>query len=294
MKRSVLARVAEGLNSFVLLGFAFLAVYPLYNIYLYAFNDGQDSFKAPLLFFPRVFSLDSMTIAFATGGIMDAFKISILRTVIGSVLTVFLTASLAYALTKKTLPGHKAFSTFFFITFIFNGGFIAFFLTIRLIGLYDNFLVYILPGLYNYWFMIIFRSFFLNIPTSIEESAELDGATHFTVFLRLILPLSKPVIAAVALFTAVNHWNDWFSGTFYVKSRSLIPLQTLLQKMLTEMDMIKNIASTGGAGMASLTSVTPSSVRMAVVVLTVTPIILIYPFLQRYFIKGIMVGAVKG
>lgn len=294
MKRSFLTRVVEWFNTLILLGFAFCATYPLYNIYLYAFNDGQDSFKAPLLFIPRVFSLSSMSIAFATDGIMDAFKISILRTVIGTVLSVFLTASLAYALSKKKLPGHKYFSTFFFITFIFNGGFIAFFLTIRLIGLYNNFLVYILPGLYNYWFMIIFRSFFLNIPASIEESAEIDGSSHFIVFLRLILPLSKPVIAAVALFTAVNHWNDWFSGTFYVKSRSLIPLQTLLQKMISEMDMIKNIANVGGQALEATASVTPTSVRMAVVVMTVTPIILIYPFLQRYFIKGIMIGAIKG
>jgi len=233
-------------------------------------------------------------IALQENEIMRAFLISLARTSVGTLCSCFLTASLAYALTKTKLPGHGIFSTYFFITYIFNGGFIAFFLTIRQLGLYNNFLVYVIPGLYNYWYMIIIRSFFQTIPASVEESAEIDGASYITIFLRLILPLSKPVLAAIALFTAIGHWNDWFSGTFYVSSGKLLPLQTVLQQMITQTDMLQKMVTMGGNLSEYLTGVTPNSIRMAVVVITVTPIIVIYPFLQRYFIKGIMIGAIKG
>ena len=293
-KQSLTYKLVSGLNILLLVAFAVIAVYPFYHVYLYAFNDGQDAYKAPIYLWPRMFTVNNLVIALQQKGIMHAFNVSVLRTVIGTVTSCLLTASLAYALTKKQIPGYGVISTYFFITFVFSGGFIAFFLTIRQIGLYDSFLVYIVPGLYNYWYMIIFRSFFQTIPASVEESAEIDGATYLTIFFKLILPLSKPVLAAIALFTAINHWNDWFAGTFFVKSTALIPLQTLLQRMITQMDMLQNIQSMGGNVANYMKGVTPSAVRLAVVVITVTPIILIYPFLQKYFIKGIMIGAIKG
>lgn len=282
------------INAAVLLMFGIAALYPFWNVYIYSFNDGLDSLKAPLYFFPRKLSLDNILIAFFEKGIYTAFKISVLKTVIGTATSVFCTASLAYAMTKRRLPGYKLISYYFFITFLFGGGLIPYFLLLREMGLYNTFWVYILPGLYGYWNMVIMRSFFDTIPTSIEESAQIDGAGYLLIFMKLIIPLSKPVFAAIALFNAISHWNDWFMGEFFVKSSSLIPVQTLLQRIMMRSDMTKIIKESGSMLSQMFQGVTPYSVRMAIVVIVVTPIIIVYPFLQKYFIKGIMIGAVKG
>jgi putative aldouronate transport system permease protein len=178
---------------------------------------------------------------------------------------------------------------------MFSGGMIPYFLTIKTLGLYDNFWVYIIPALYSYWYMILFRSFFDTIPASIEESAWMDGASPMTVFFRLIIPMSTPVFAAVALFIGVGHWNDWFVGAFYIKTPALVPLQTLLRSLLQEVNMMDKMGELSGSFFKTITKdITPYSVRSAIVVITVTPIIMIYPFMQRFMVKGIMLGAVKG
>lgn len=270
-------------------------LYPFYNILVYAFNDGQDAMKGVLYLWPREITLDNFKVALAQDGLLNAVKISVLRTVIGTFFTVIGCSSLGYAMSKRQLPGYKAFMIFFFITFIFNGGMIPYFLTIKELGLYNTFWIYVIPGAYGYWNMILFRSFFDSIPASIEESAKIDGASYLYVFFKLIIPLSKPVFATIVLFTAVGHWNDWFAGTFYVKDQDLIPLQTLLQNLMTEANMLTKVKEMGGsANMLSQTSITPYSIRLAIVVITVVPIIMVYPFLQKYIVKGMMVGAVKG
>jgi len=218
-----------------------------------------------------------------------------MRVLVGTFLTLLCTSTLAYAMTKRKLPGYKVFTYFFFITFVFHGGMIPFFLTIRTLGLFNTFWVLVLPSIYSYWFMILFRSFFDAIPDSIEESAKMDGASYMRIYFSFIVPLSKPVFAAIALFTAVNYWNDWFMGLFYIRDFNLIPLQTMLQRIMSEANMIQQLMRMGGAaGDSALRSVTPYAIRLAIVVITVTPIVLIYPFLQKYFIQGIMLGSVKG
>jgi putative aldouronate transport system permease protein len=287
--------LAEAAIVFILMIFVITCLYPIWNIYVYSFNKGIDSLKGPLFFFPRIPTFDNFAIAFAENNILAAFKISILRTVIGTVSALLCTSSLAFVMTKRSLPGYKFFSTFFFITFMFSGGMIPYFLTIKTLGLYDNFWVYIIPALYSYWYMILFRSFFDTIPASIEESAWMDGASPMTVFFRLIIPMSAPVFAAVALFIGVGHWNDWFVGAFYIKTPALVPLQTLLRSLLQEVNMMDKMGELSGAFFKTITKdITPYSVRSAIVVITVTPIIMIYPFMQRFMVKGIMLGAVKG
>ena len=226
---------------------------------------------------------------------MQATKISVLRTLVGILASVTCVSTLAFAMTKRHLPGYKFFSSYFFITFMFSGGLIPTFLTIKELGLFNTFWVYIFPVLYSYWFMVLFRSFFDTIPKSIEESAWMDGATPFSVFVKLIFPMSTPVFAAITLFSGVQHWNDWFTGLFYVKSKDLRPLQTVLQMLMSKVNMLERIAETGmDMSETDFSDVTPLAVRSAIVVITVTPIIMIYPFLQRYMVKGIMIGAVKG
>jgi putative aldouronate transport system permease protein len=283
--------------SFMLLLICFCTLYPFYNLYVYAFNDGFDSLQGPLYLWPRRFTLVNISMALSQRGVLNGFKISILRTVIGTTLCVMLTSSLGYAMTKRRIYGYKFFSNYFFIVYIFSAGFIPYFLLLYEIRLTNTFWVLVIPGIYSYWYMIIFRTYFDGIPDSIEQSAQIDGASYLTVFTKLIMPLSKPVYAAITLFVAVGHWNDWFSGMFYIKNPNLTPLQTILQRLMNEADLInelRRLSQSSELLERLYRTVTPRAVKQAVFVVTVTPIVLVYPFLQKYFAKGIMLGSIKG
>jgi putative aldouronate transport system permease protein len=174
----------------------------------------------------------------------------------------------------------------------FGGGLIPYFIMLRSIGLYDTFLVYIIPAMFNFYNLIIFMSFFREIPPALEESARLDGANDFVIFVRLIIPLSMPVLATIALFNGVYHWNDYFSGVMYINNPDLQPIQTFLYRIIASVSMTKSIVGMP-AGIAAQ-QVSSQSVKLATMVTTTAPIICIYPFLQRYFVKGIMIGSIKG
>jgi putative aldouronate transport system permease protein len=282
-------------NVIVLLFVCFICIYPFWNIYIYAFNEGSDSMLGALYFLPRKPTLANFALAFRQQDIARATQISVMRTAVGILVTISCVSLAGFAMSKRNLLGYKFLSSYLFITFMFSGGLIPLFLTIRELGLFNSFWVYIFPSMFGYWYMVLFRSFFDQLPKSVEESAWIDGASPFTVFTRLVFPMSTPVFAAITLFVGVQHWNDWFVGLFFVRSASLRPLQTMLQMLISKVDMLDRIAESGvGMNEASLSSVTPLAVRSAIVVITVTPIIMIYPFLQRYMVKGIMIGAVKG
>lgn len=277
--------------------FCITCLYPFWNMYVYAFNEGKDAMKGNLYFWPRKFTLENIQSALQYRRVSNGFKISILRTVIGTVTHILVTSLMAYAMGKRQIPGHKFFSTYFFIPFLFSGGLIPGYILLQELHLLNTFWVYIVPGLFSYWDMIIFRSYFDSLPQGLEESAQIDGAGVFTIFFKVVFPISKPVFAAESLFCAVGHWNDWFSGAFYVKNPNLWPLQTILQQMINSEQSIAAIAQMSGTGSVlkdSMNQVTLDSMKKATFVITVTPIILIYPFLQKYFVKGIMVGAIKG
>ncbi|MBP1996297.1 carbohydrate ABC transporter permease [Paenibacillus eucommiae] len=281
------------INAFILLVLGAITLYPFYNVYVYTFNEGMDSLRAVLYFWPRKFTLDNITKALMQDGIMSAFQISLLRTIVGTLLTLICTSSLAYAMTKRNIKGYRVFSTYFFITFIFTGGLIPFYMTMLKLHLYDTFWVLVLPGIYSFWYMVIFRTFFDSIPKALGEAAEIEGASFMHIFIRVMVPLSKPVYATIGLFAAVNYWNDWFTGLFFVKKQYLLPLQSLLQKVMNETDMISKFGLMLGTNKAAQT-VTPYSIKLAIVVISVTPIVAVYPFLQKYFVKGMMLGSIKG
>ena len=281
----------------LLLLFAVACFYPFYSIYVYAFNDGLDSVQAPLFLFPRVPTLANFQAAFTQQDIVSSINVSVLRTTVGTFLSVLFTSALGFALMMRKVVGHKIFSYYFFITFLFNGGFIPLFLLLREIHILNTFWALILPNMIGYWYMIIFRSFFDTIPASIMESVEVDGASYFTIFFRMYVPLSKPVFAAVSLFVAVHLWNDWFAGEFFVQSSHLKPLQTVLRNLMQRADMMTQMMSEGDAGSLAAVmgaGITPYSIRVAIVVISVTPIVLVYPFLQKHFVKGLLIGSVKG
>lgn len=270
-------------------------ILPFLNILALSFNQGADSEKGGIYFWPRAWTLENFSEVFKASDIMNAMGISIFRTVVGTFISVFLTALAAYALKKKSLPGRRMLTFFIFFTMLFSGGTIPYYLVLKSIGLTNTIWVYIIPGLYSVYNIMIMRTFFMSIPVSLEEAARIDGATEFGIFFKLILPMSKPVITTIALFNAVNHWNDWFTGAFYVRNAKLRPLSTLLQEMLTKQEALSEALLRGTASYDSLSRITLTgeSLKMATIIVAVAPIIIIYPFVQKHFVKGVSIGSIK-
>jgi len=289
------------LNYSVLLLFCATALYPFIYFLALSFNDGYDAMKGGIYLFPRVFTLENYAKAFSNPLILNSFYISISRTLIVTVGSVFLTALLAYALSRKGLPGRKYIVFFFFFTTLFSGGLIPTFILYRELHILNTFWVLVLPSLYNFFNAIIMKTFFDGIPEGLSESARIDGASELAVFSRIILPLSMPVLATIALFVGVGVWNDWFTGQFFIQNEKLQPAATFLNKMISEASF-QSMTSSGNSGSAiqnmtqsqmELRGVTPEALRMTFVIIITTPIICVYPFLQKYFGKGVLVGSRK-
>lgn len=281
----------------ILLGFTTL--YPFWNSLVISFNVGSDTSLGGITFWPRKPTLENYSIVFRDSRIIQAFIISVLRTVTGTLLSVMFTAIFAYGLSRRELIGRKYYMIFCIITMYFSGGLIPTFLLIRGMGMMDTFWVMVIPGIISVYNMIIFRTFFLGLPAGLEESARIDGCNYFGVLFRIVLPVSGPVVATLSLFTAVWHWNDWFTASIYINEASLIPIQTLLKQILnsnivTE-QLLQAIGNNAAAQdrLASARSVTTRSLTMATTMVATLPIIMVYPFLQKYFVKGVLIGSLK-
>jgi putative aldouronate transport system permease protein len=270
----------------------FVTLYPVWYTIVLSFNESSDTMMGGVYWWPRKFSLESYRTVFLDKSIMNAFVVTFWRTIIGTVTNVLFTAMVAYAFSKKYIMGRKLYLVLGTITMFFAGGLIPYFILIKNIGLYDNFLVYIIPALFNFWNLLIFMSFFREMPAALEESAKIDGANDFRVFAQIILPLSMPVLATIALFTGVYHWNDYFSGVMYINNPDLQPIQTFLYRVVANASATKAVIS-APVGVSG-TVINSQSVKLATMVVTTAPIVCIYPFFQRYFVKGFMVGSVKG
>ena len=291
---SVWESALDIINHLLLFIFAFLCIYPFYFVLIGSVSSGPEARTAFL--WPANFTLSTYEQLLVNVDIYRAFFISIARTVLGTALTVFFTAMLAHLLTKQKMYFRKAIYRYFIITMYFNAGLIPWYLTMQAYGLQNNFLLYIVPGTVNVFFLILVKTYIESIPASLEESAEIDGAGFLTVFTRIILPLTKPVLATITVFGAVGQWNTWVDNFFLVSDRNLQTLQLLLwnhlQQAQTLATAMRNATTAAGAPLAF--PISPENIRMAMVVITVFPIMLVYPFLQKYFAQGIMLGAVKG
>lgn len=288
-------RFIQGFIYFVVIGLCILIIVPCLNVLALSFNDGADAAKGGIYFLPRMFTLDNYKEVFKDGKIMDAYGITIARTVIGTVLSLVVTTLAAFALKEEGLPGKKLITMLITFTMLFSGGMIPTYIQYKNLNLLNSFWVYVIPGMVSVTNLLMVRTFFESIPASLEESAKLDGCGFFKTYTQIILPLSKPVIAVVGLYTAVGHWNDWFSGAFYMNSSKLWPVQTVLQQMLSRaMASSQEVATASQAIAQANSAVTSDSLKMAAVVITTVPILCIYPFAQKYFAKGAMIGAVKG
>ncbi|MBQ8159775.1 MAG: carbohydrate ABC transporter permease [Clostridia bacterium] len=280
----------------IVIALCLVILLPCLNVLALSFNDGKDAARGGVYFFPRMFTLMNYKEVFQDGSIISAYRITLARTFIGTFLSLAVTSFAAFALNQKELPGRGIIIFAITFTMLFGGGTIPTYVQYSRLGLIDNFWVYVIPSLVSVTYLIMMRSFFDGIPYELQEAAKLDGCGYFGTFFRVMLPLSKPVLAVVGLYTAVNHWNDWFAGAFYMTSSKLWPVQTVLQQMLSRAmsastQQTENVAA---AIAASQSSVTTDSLKMAAVVITTAPILCVYPFVQKYFAKGTLIGAVKG
>ncbi len=269
-------------------------VYPFYYIFIASISDPDAVQKSMISWYPLEPTLKNYAQVFELNGIFNAFLVSIARTVVGTIVTLFFTSILAYTLTKRELPCRKLFYSIAIVSMYINAGLIPWYLTMRTIGLRDNFLVYILPTAVSAYSMILIKTYMESIAGEIEESAKIDGAGYFTIYWRIIMPVCKPVLAAVVVFTAVGQWNSWTDNLLLVNDMNLKTLQMTLLEYLNQATNIANMARTGGAGAVSGAAISPFTLRMTITMVVTIPILVVYPFMQKYFINGIMIGAVKG
>ena len=274
------------------------SLYPFINTIAVSFNAGMDTIKGGIYIWPRVWTLENYKAVFESGTVFHAFFVSVARTLLSVSLGLFLTSLIAYVLSRKEFIFRKQITAVFVFTMYFNAGLIPNYFLIKNLGLINNFAVYVIPGLVNAFNMIVIRTYIRGLPESLVESAKIDGASEFKIFLRIILPLCKPVLATVGLFIAVGSWNSWFDTFLYASSRqNLSTLQYELMKLLSA-SMMKNTSSAMAAGGVnaqemSAKLVTPVSLRAAITIVAATPILLVYPFLQKHFVTGLVVGSVK-
>ncbi len=270
-----------------------VTLYPFLNVLAISFNEAVDSLRGGIYLWPRRFTLANYQEIFKYQNLTTGFYISCLRTLIGTTAGILSSAMVAYVISCREFVARKLVSALFILTMYFSGGLIPEFMLVRHLGLMNNFLVYILPGLISGWNVFVLRAYMDTLPDSLKESAKLDGANDLTIFFRVVFPLCKPVIATVCLFIAVGQWNSWFDTFLYCGNNS--SLTTLQYEM---MRLLKDVSSATSSNMYALShgnvlKITPDSIRNAITVVVTLPILVVYPFLQRYFVKGLTLGAVK-
>ncbi|CAM4210289.1 carbohydrate ABC transporter permease [Paenibacillus phoenicis] len=286
------------LNTIFMIFLVVVTLYPFLNTIVVSFNAGNDTIRGGIYLWPRQFTLQNYKAIFVSGTIYDAFLISVARTVLSTILNIFLTTMLAYTLSRREYVFRKPITLIFVLTMYFNAGLIPGYFLMKDLHLINTFWVYVVPSMISAFNLIVIRTYIGTIPESLVESARIDGAGDFKIFWSIIFPLCKPVLATIALFVAVGAWNSWFDAFLYTSSRQeLSTLQYELMKLLSSsMNANSNPAVANGAGMTQDTAasmVTPLSIRAAVTVVASVPILLVYPFMQKYFVVGLNVGSVK-
>lgn len=263
---------------------------PYWVIFAASFTDEITLLKNGFAIFPQKLSLDAYRFIFQNDNrILKSVGNSVFITVVGTLGSVAVSSMMAYPLSKKELSGNRGFNFFIVFTMMFSGGLVPFYLVVTGLGMYNSLAALIVPGLVSVWNVILLRNFFAGIPSALEEAAAIDGASHFQRFTRVVLPMSKPILATVALFSAVGYWNDWYMAMLFIEDKNKIPVQSLIREMLSSFDTMLE-----QSGAVSSGAVAPQeSVKMAAVIVASLPIILLYPFMQKYFIQGIILGSVK-
>ena len=279
---------------YILIGvFALICVIPVYLIIVASFTDEASLIRNGYPLIPTDFSVESYRLSLKNPtSILMAYGVTIGVTFFGTLLAVFLASMTGYVLSRRDFPWRNKFSFFFFFTTLFNGGLVPWYiLCVRYLHMKNSIWALILPLMFSVWNMIIAKTFMSGIPAAITESAKIDGANDIVIFIKLILPLSKPLIATLSLFSALAYWNDWYNCMLYITKDNMFTLQYYLQRMLGNAEAMRIVAEKSGI---ALDTIPLESMKMAMTVVATGPIVLLYPFVQRYFVKGLTIGAVKG
>ena len=289
--------IFEVVNYLILGLIALSMLYPFIYVLAISLNDANDSQLGGIWLYPRVLSLESYTVIFSDPSLLQAVWISVARTVLGTVLTVIGCSMFAYVFTRNEFVLYKPLKGFFFFAMFFGGGgLIPTYMLYLNLGLYNNFLVYIIPTIINLWYVTLFRTYFRSIPGELLEAARIDGAGEFQVFTRVLLPVSKPIVATITLFSAVAQWNSYRDTLYYTVDKNLRSLQYICMEIIKKAEGSHMIDRKEMMEMfhGDASAADPVSLRMAITICTVVPIILVYPFLQKHFMKGMMIGSMKG
>lgn len=292
-KKSTGDAIADFLIYLISLIFIILCIYPFYYIMIYSISDPNLA-ASGMVILPKGFSLETFRGIFRLNDIPTAFVVSVLRSIIGTVLTIAGSSFFAYLVTNQNMFGRKFVYRFVILTMYINAGLIPWYMTMKLYGLQNNFLLYVVPGIVTAYYVILIKTYMEQLPKELEESAKIDGAGIFRIFAKIIFPLSKPIIATIAVYAIVGHWNSWTDNYFLVTDAKLQTLQMVLYNYLNQANRFQNMSSSALDSSAAVSMITPTSIKMCITVIVVIPIMCVYPFLQRYFVKGIMMGAVKG
>ena len=270
---------------------ALACIYPIYYTLINSLNEGTDAAKGGIYLWPRVFSLKNYEVVFRDSDLPLSFLLTVVRTLLGTVLALVYTTAVSYALSRRELIGRKFYLMTGMVTMDVSGGGIPTYMLYRSLGLVNSFWVYILPSMYSFGNAILMLNFFKKLPDSLIESAKIDGAQEFTILFKVILPLSKPLLATIALFVGVGHWNDWFAPAYFVTNKKLMTMPATLMRLLSENTALQKMKEVNSA--VSGVTATLETVRYATLIVSIAPITILYPFLQKYFIQGMMVGALK-
>lgn len=299
-KKTVGDRIADVIIYLVFGIFALACVFPIYYIFINSVSNNDAVNRGDVLLWPVGFHIQNYLDIIDQPDIGTAIINTLVRTFLGTFLSLLLTSFMGYAFTRNEMWGRKVWYRMLTLTMYFGAGLIPSFLNIRMLGLYNSFWVYIIPGLISVYNMILFKTFVESIPASLEESADLDGAGYLVKFFRIILPLCKPIIATLCIFTAVGHWNDYMTTVYYIQDRKLFTLQFLLYDYMNQASQLTQMIKQMGSQLNSSAIATaagamnPTTVKMSIAMFVTLPVLFVYPFFQKYFVGGIMIGAVKG
>lgn len=277
--------------AYIIFGLIFLiCAYPFYYLLICTISDNKLVDLGKILLYPKGIHFDNYIKIFETNNLLNSAKVSLIRVVVGTGLQLLVTSYMAYFFTKTEMWGRKFWYRMVVATMYFSAGMIPIYLNNKMLGMVNSFAIYVIPGMLNVYNMVLIKTSIESMPAELEESAYLDGAGYFTRLFKIVLPLQKPILATVGMFAAVSHWNDFFTTKLYITKPKLYTLQFLLYELLNQIRSLTEQVT----GDLDYNAITPMATRMTLTAIVVFPIMMVYPFIQKYYVKGIMIGAVKG
>lgn len=300
MKRGVLSRIFDSSNYLFLGLLGLITLFPFWNVLMTSLVGQTEYYSKAVVLWPNHINISAYLYIFSTNWIASGFGVTLTITVLGTLFDMLLVCTAAYAMTAKDLPGSKFIGTFFLLTMYFSGGLIPYYLIVtKYLHLLDTLASMIITSSLNVWSYLVLRSFLRQIPAELPESAKIDGAGEFRILFQIMIPLSLPSIATLSLFSAVGHWNEWTRALYFINSPEKMPLQMILRKMVIDTNSLGNMKMQMDRAYQNLvggtnTTLFDEAVKAATVTVTALPIMIVYPFIQKYFVKGVLVGSVKG